>query len=407
MNRAPRILVISDRYLPEIGGSITWLHNVYMRHPAGTVWILTQDYPDAADFDGQHKNLSFTRRFLRRYSFLKPESLLIYLKLFLSALWIVLCRRIDIIHVGKNVPEGYVARLVSKFTGVPYVVYAHGEEITVCSKDPTLRKTLGPVYNDAAAVIANSRFTAGVLADAGIREDHVAQISPGYDPQTYNPGEADAELVAQHGLAGKTVLLSVGRLQLRKGHSYVLKALPEVLKTVPDLVYVIASDGEEWDELHRLVDELNLHEAVRFLGRVDEGDLPKLYRLCDVFIMANRELDNGDVEGFGIVFVEAGACGKPVIAGDSGGTSDPVRHGENGLRIDASRSENIRAAILELAADPERREAMGEAGKRIARQEYTWDIVTEKIQAVTARVLAGGSSDNRASVEADKETANV
>ena len=159
MNEFPRILMISDRWFPHIGGSETWFHNVYLRRPPGTVSIVTQDYPDAPTFDDAHPQFHMYRRSLKRHAFLKPESLLMLLKLIITSAWVILRRRIQVIHVSKVLNEGFVARLLWKFFKVPYIVFAHGEEITVSHANPKLRAKLVPIFDDATAVIANSSFT--------------------------------------------------------------------------------------------------------------------------------------------------------------------------------------------------------------------------------------------------------
>ncbi len=407
MKRHPRVLVISEIYLPQIGGSITWLHNSYIRHPDKTVFLLTKKYRGTRDLDQSIESDStrsgirrVVRRSFERYWFLRPHSLLMYLNMLVSAMWIVLRHKIDIIHVGKNLPEGYIARIVSKTLRVPYVIYAHGEEITICQGDPKLAPTIRPVYDDAAAVIANSTFTVETLAKAGVRTEHVTQISPGVDADTFCPAAPDDELVSRLGLEGKVVLLSVGRLTLRKGHDQVISALPRILEAVPNLVYVIASDGEEREHLEELVAKHGVGGAVHFLGAVDVDSLPRLYNTCDIFIMANRELPGGDIEGFGIVFLEANACGKPVIGGASGGTSDAIRHGQSGLRIDGTSIDEIVDAVTTLAADAEKRQAMGTFGRKLVLENYTWDVICARTQAVTRRVIGaevavdGGEDSN-------------
>ncbi len=167
-----------------------------------------------------------------------------------------------------------------------------------------------------------------------------------------------------------------------------------MLRHFPNLVYLIVSDGEERPALEKLAKELEVDQAVRFVGEVSARDLPRYYNACDIFILANRTLPNGEFEGFGIVFLEASACAKPVIAGKSGGTADPVRHGWNGLRVDGSQPEEIAQAILGLAEDPARRAAMGSAGRELVESQYRWEQVTERIltlsrDVVGARARAG------------------
>lgn len=398
--REPRILLISDRFLPEVGGSITWFDNAYRRYPAGTTWILTKDYPGAATLDAEIKGVSIVRRNLRRYWFLKPESLLMYMNLFLTGLWIGLRHRIDIIHASKVLPEGLVARILSKVLRIPYVVYAHGEEITVFGKNPKLAPQMLKVYDAATALIANSTFTLESLVRFGCHARNAVKISPGVNPAMFKPGPKDAELLHKYDLHEKTVLLSVGRHDKRKGHDHVIRALPQILAACPDIAYVITSTGDEESALKKLADELEVSASVRFTGEVPFGDLPRFYNTCDIFILANRMLSNGDVEGFGIVYLEASACGKPTIAGESGGTGDPVRDTWNGRRIDATRPENIAEAVIQLAKDPDLGTRMGENGRKLVQAEYTWDRVVEKTRRLDAALVAGQSPEQHTADDA-------
>lgn len=387
---APRTLLISDRYLPDIGGSFTWFDNVYRRHRAGSVWIVTNRYPNAGDVDANFPQIRMVRTTLKRYRFLKPESLLLYMKLLFWCSWVILRHRIQVIHASKNMPEGYMARILSRIWRVPYVVYAHGEEITVFMRNPKLAPHQPKIYGDAAAVIANSGFTAGLVKDLGVPEDRIARISPGVDPDVFAPAPPSAAMRQKYGLdAGKIHVLTVGRLQRRKGHDRVIEAMPEILRQAPNVVYVIAGDGEERSSLEALARATGVAEHVRFLGRVPQEDLPALYNTCDLFLMANRTMPDGDVEGFGIVFLEAGACLRPAIAGNSGGTADAVEDGVNGFQVDGESLASISTAVVRLALDPALRQRMGEAGRKKVLERYTWDGITERIVAVSKGVVHG------------------
>ncbi|MGH7818256.1 MAG: glycosyltransferase, partial [Candidatus Binatia bacterium] len=248
MDGAPRTLLITERYLPEVGGSFVWFANTYRRHPPGTVWIVTRRWPGDREADAQFPGIGTIRLSLRRWRFLRPESLMLVLKLVLASLWNVRRRSIRILHAAKVLPEGLAARIVSKITAVPYVVYTHGEELTLLSANPSYGPhfaRLRAVYNDAAAVIANSRFTRDELVRFGVEPARIVRISPGVDLSLFSPGPPDAELRRRYALDGKLVLLSVGRLQKRKGHDRVLEALAKVLPDRPELVYVVVSAGEE------------------------------------------------------------------------------------------------------------------------------------------------------------------
>ena len=383
---APRVLVLTDRYLPDVGGSITWFHNVYIRHRPGTVWILTRSYPGARAIDAVYPRLRVVRLRLERYRFLRPESLLIYAKMFIMASTLVLRHQIQVVHAGKNLPEGFVAYLLHRFWGVPYIVYAHGEEITVCSENTKLSRHQGPVYQNAAAVVVNSRYTYGLVSALGVDSRRIVHISPGVDPDRFLPAPVPSGLRRTLNVEGKLVLLTVGRLQRRKGHDKVIEALPSILEHVPNLVYLIAGDGEEEPALKQLAEQRGVTEAVRFLGRIAEDQLPSLYNLSDIFLMANRTMPGGDVEGFGIVFLEASACGKPVVGGRSGGTADAVRDGVTGLLIDGESPESITEAVVRLARNRALRDEMGQRGREMITAEYDWKVVATRIESVMSRV---------------------
>jgi phosphatidyl-myo-inositol dimannoside synthase len=387
-----RVLLLTDRYVPDVGGSITWFHNVYPRYPAGTVWVLTRKYRGAEHVDALHPQVTTVRLRLERYRFLRPESLWLYAKMFLTSVALILRHRIRVVHAGKNLPEGLVAYLLHRCLGVPYVVYAHGEDVTVCSENPRLSRQQQLVFRNAAVVIVNSRYTGELIRALGVEPQRIAAISPGVEPARFTPSSVPIELRRRLGVEGKFVLLTVGRLQRRKGHDKVIEALPAMLRSVPDLVYLIAGDGEEMAALKELAEQKAVTHAVRFLGRVADEDLPALYNLSDVFIMANRTMPDGDLEGFGIVFLEASACEKPVIGGRSGGTADAVRDGVTGLLVDGTSVEQITQAVVTLARDATLRDTMGRQGRRLVVSEYDWEIITARTERVLTDRPAYGSS---------------
>src|SRR5262249_30414488 len=147
---------------------------------------------------------------------------------------------------------------------------------------------------------------------------------------------------------GKQILLTVARLDARKGHETVLNALPEVLKRHPDTVYIIVGDGPERSKLEELTKSLNLTAHVKFAGRVSEADLLAYYHACNLFVQPNRRMPDGDDEGFGLVFIEAGACCKPVIGGRSGGVPEAIQEGVTGLLVDGNSVKQTQDAIVRL-----------------------------------------------------------
>ncbi|MFP4389697.1 MAG: glycosyltransferase family 4 protein, partial [Desulfococcaceae bacterium] len=235
-----------------------------------------------------------------------------------------------------------------------------------------------------SAVIANSRNTRRILEEIGVPPQKIQTIHPGVDAHRFS-SEADGNAVrARYGIGDSPLLLTVGRLQKRKGHDMVIRALATVRKRFPGVRYLVVGAGDEEEGLRSLALDLGVSDAVVFAGKLPEEDLPSCYAACDLFIMANRTV-NQDIEGFGMVFLEANAAGKPVIGGVSGGTQDAIVDGETGFRVDAEGPAAIATAIERLLADPDLRKRMGCAGRRRVEREFGWDRVVEKTRRVAER----------------------
>jgi phosphatidylinositol alpha-1,6-mannosyltransferase len=149
--------------------------------------------------------------------------------------------------------------------------------------------------------------------------------------------------------------------------------------------YIIVGLGDELANLQQLIADLRVSNNVMMVGRVSDQDLPSYYAACDVFVMPNREID-GDIEGFGMVYLEAAAAGKPVIGGESGGTRDAILEGITGLRIDGNSLSNVSAAILTLLLDTDKSRQMGENGRRWVQREFAWESVVERTRALAMAI---------------------
>jgi phosphatidyl-myo-inositol dimannoside synthase len=276
--------------------------------------------------------------------------------------------------------EGHVGLLARRALGLPFIMFAHGNEIL------TLRKSEWPrplaAVRSASAVLANSRYTAALLHDLGVTPARVRVVHPGCDTDRFRPNAAEA--AAQRRRLGiepdSFMLLTVANLVERKGHDMVLRAVAKLRHTIPRLVYAIAGEGPHDAALQRLAGELGVTECVRFLGRIQAHDLPGLYAACNLFVMPARLRDSdNDVEGFGIVYVEASACERPVLGGRSGGVEDAIVDGKTGLLVDPLDVDGIAATIERLWRDPELRARLGTAGRRRAMAELTWQHFAERV----------------------------
>jgi len=349
------------------------------------VHVITADVPGAADFDRDHPN-SIHRLILKRRQWVKPESLFIYIKLFLKSLSITLTQGIVAIFAGRVLPEGFVALVAGRLTGRPVLIYAHGEELTSWGRGKKF-KAMCFVMRRADWVLSNSDYTRDTLINLiGVQPQRIAVIYPTVDEKRFHPGLSSGDLRRKIGLSeDQKLILSVGRLQRRKGFDNVIRALAKLRQQGVDVDYALIGIGDDVDYLHGLAQKLNVLDHVHFLGHVSYEDLPRWYNACDVFAMPNRDID-GDSEGFGLVFLEAAACGKPVVAGTAGGTGSAVLDGETGLRVDGENVAEIGEALAQLLGDPILGEKMGRKARLRVLDNFTHQ---RRVDQLRDRALKG------------------
>lgn len=270
-----------------------------------------------------------------------------------------------------------------KARGLPVVQFIHGEEITTFCASRQLRKEAERSLRNADALIAVSSFTRARLIDLGAEPARIHLITNGVDTTTFTPGSRSKSILSRHALHGKKVLLTVARLEERKGHDTVIRALPQVLASVPEAVYLIVGQGAQLNNLQALVNKLGLSGRVIFAGVVSPDELPDFYRTCDLFVMPNRTLPNGDTEGFGLVFLEAAACEKPVIGGLAGGVPDAVINGETGILVDGTSVNATAAAVIRLLRDQPLAEHMSKAGLEHSRK-HDWACKAQQLRQICA-----------------------
>ena len=325
-----------------------------------------------------------------------------YVNFFLQTLRHAFSERPKALISGRILPEGATANAVGRTLGIPSIVFAHGEEIHRMRADSPVRsprkithrvkrRALWRAFRGAEGIVANSRFTANLLLDGGVAPHRIAVIHPGTDPAKFRPSPRDEQMSQALGLGGKKVILTVGRLTPRKGQDMAIRAMPKILRCVPDAVYVIAGTGDYESRLRTLVDELHLGPAVRFVGAAENALLPRLYVLADVFVMPNRETQGlGNVEGFGIVFLEANACEVPVIGGRSGGVPDAIVDGQTGLLVEGDSVEAIAQSVIRILTDEAYARQLGRNGRERVCRELTWDHSARRIKEFIESLEATG-----------------
>ncbi len=383
-------LVLSEHFLPNCGGTITWLLQTYGRYFSGEVVIVAGELGDTELVD---QRLPFKVERIRMsmddWDPTRRASFSCYLRMFLRVRKILRHHRLYQIHCMKVLPEGLIAWCLRYSTGVPYLLYAHGEEIQMRLTSRKLGWLIPPLYKGAANVIANSHHTKTLLQQIGVRSERIHVIHPGVEFAAFQFDEVMRRAVRQrYSLDEAPVLLTIGRLQRRKGQDMVIKALPLIRKKYPNIKYLIVGSGEEFESLKLLAKEEGVQDNVIFTGRISDEERSAYYAACDIFVMPNRQI-GADIEGFGIVFLEAGAAGKPVIGGRSGGTGEAIQDGVTGLRVDGENVEAIAAAVIDLLADSKKAHAMGEQGKLRVKTAFAWDSIVDRTRQVAATVIQG------------------
>jgi len=315
-----------------------------------------------------------------------PRALWRYLRLALKLR--VSARGVTMIHSGRPLPEGLVALFCRRLGGPRYACWAHGEDIAIALTSRELTLLIRMVYGGADVVFANSVNTRRMLLELGVKADRIEIVYPGVDTQRFRPDIDATELRCSLAPRDETVLLSVGRLQTRKGHDLMIQALGHLKRQRRSARYVIVGDGPERARLEALVDTCGVRAHVTFAGEVSAELLPQYFAACDVFVLPNR-VDQGDVEGFGIVFLEAAASGKPTIGGRSGGVPEAVADGLTGLLVSGTDVEELAATVARLMDSEPLRRSLGEAGRSRAVREFGWECAAEKVSAVHRRMVNG------------------
>ncbi len=359
-----RILLCTHDFPPQVGGIQTYSYEVArgLSSWGEEVTVLVPQVEGDLQFD---KTQSF--KVVRAGS-----KMGLYLKFF----GILRRGKIEKILVAHRADYAALASWAHRLWGIDYYIVAHGGEILL----PWRKKSIRETFKRARRVMAVSGFTARELVRIGIPEEKITVIPNGVDPERFRPGIDCSSIKERFGLFNRKIILTVSHLVKRKGHRQVIQALPEVLRRVPTATYLIVGKGPEEDGLRQLARRYGVEERVIFSGCVSPAELPLYYNAGDVFIMPSRGIEEeGDFEGFGIVFLEANACGKPVIGGRSGGVEDAIVEGKTGLLVDPLSREDVAGALISLLTDERLAQELGRKGRERVEKELNWRTISRRI----------------------------
>jgi len=385
-------IAFSLDFFPQHGGAHVWLYEVFKRWPRD-VLFLTSFYEDKNGFSDQvnrDKSLNICRIFSRSYRNKFGQSLFRDLFFAVSVSLKVskfLKNSQALLFSARIVPESFYLSFVPFLKKAKIVTFAHGEEFTSVKTSRLFTLYAKFALKRTFLIIANSFFTKNFVLESFSCSIPIEVVHLGVDYNKYQVStEAVERFVRSKGLARDSLILfTLSRLEPRKNHTNVLYALKKLIHEGYSVKYIIAGDGSYKDRLLTLVEDLNLNQHVCFWGPVDELEKVLAFNAADIFIMPSIQI-GADLEGFGIVFMEAAAAGTPSIAGNVGGQPEAVIHRKTGLVVDGRNVEEIANAIRFLIENPEVRRRMGEEARKWAK-EHDWSIISKVIHEKTISYL--------------------
>jgi len=373
----PKVLIVTNDFPPRAGGIQSFVHALAVRLPAGSVTVYAPAWEGAAGFDAAQP---FP---VERH----PTSLMLPVpSVARRAAWLLERHGCDTVLFGAAAPLGLLAPSLRRAGARRLVAITHGHEAGWAVL-PGARGLLRRIGDSVDTVTYLGEYTRVRLARAlsPPAAARMTRLAPGVDSDAFRPGAGGAAVRERLDLAGRPVVVCVSRLVPRKGQDTLIRAWPQVRAAVPDAALLLVGGGPYAVRLQRLAGRLGVAGSVIFTGSVPWPELPSYYDAGDVFAMPCRTRRHGlDVEGLGIVYLEASATGLPVIGGDSGNAPDAIRDGETGYVVAGHSPAGVADRLVHLLTDLVGARAMGEKGLAWVDQEWRWDLVARRLQEILA-----------------------
>ena len=364
------VLFVTNDFGPRAGGIETFIIGLIQRRPFGQTIVYTSFQENSAQFDADWLANYGVRVIRDRSKILLPTP-----RVALQLRGIIKKEGITTAAFGAAAPLGLLSASMKRAGVLRTVALTHGHEVWWAKVFP-FNLLLRRIGSTVDVLTYLGEFTRKAISKAlsARAQSAMVKIAPGIDVEHFIPTDA-SPLRESLGLADKKVIVSVGRLVHRKGQDHLIEAMPEILKNVPRAHLLLVGEGPYREHLQNLVHQLKLESSVTFIGRIQYQDLPMYICVGDIFAMPSRSRLMGlEVEGLGIVYLEASSCGLPVLAGDSGGAPDAVIQNETGLVVSGTDNKQIASAAVALLTNLEASQKMGTVGRQWIVDNWRWEI---------------------------------
>ncbi|MGA5194903.1 glycosyltransferase family 4 protein [Streptomyces exfoliatus] len=375
-----KTLIVTNDFPPRPGGIQAFLHNMALRLDPEQIVVYASTWKRSRE--GIEATAAFDAE--QPFTVVRDRTTMLLPTPRVTSRATALLREhgCESVWFGAAAPLGLMAPALRRAGARRLVATTHGHEAG-WAQLPASRQLLRRIGEGTDTITYLGEYTRSRIAAAltPAAAGRMTQLPPGVDEKTFHPASGGAEVRARLGLSDRPVVVCVSRLVPRKGQDTLIRAMPRILRRVPDAVLLIVGGGPYEKDLRRLAAETGVAGSVRFTGAVPWSELPAHYGAGDVFAMPCRTRRGGlDVEGLGIVYLEASATGLPVVAGDSGGAPDAVLDGETGWVVRGESSEDTADRVTTLLLDPELRARMGERGRAWVEEKWRWDLLAEQLK---------------------------
>ncbi|MEU1486765.1 glycosyltransferase family 4 protein [Streptomyces sp. NPDC005752] len=377
-----KTLIVTNDFPPRPGGIQAFLHNMALRMDPERLVVYASTWKRGAE--GAEATAAFDAE--QPFTVVRDRTTMLLPTPRVTRQAVRLLREhgCPSVWFGAAAPLGLMAPALRRAGARRIVATTHGHEAG-WAQLPASRQLLRRIGEGTDTITYLGEYTRSRIAAALTPEaaGRMVQLPPGVDEKTFHPDSGGDRVRARLGLTDRPVVVCVSRLVPRKGQDTLVLAMPAILARVPDAVLLVVGGGPYAGQLKKLAEETGVQDSVRFTGPVPWEELPAHYGAGDVFAMPCRTRRGGlDVEGLGIVYLEASATGLPVVAGDSGGAPDAVLHGETGWVVRGGSAEESADRIVTLLGDPELRRRMGERGRAWVEEKWRWDLLAGQLRAL-------------------------